>query len=156
MAEVLRPLNPPIWGTLKKIATGKRWARLEKSSAIRLMNSQRIRGTTPNLIAAARQLRQNLTPAEKMVWDALKNRQLHGWKFRSQHPIESFIVDFYCPQHRFVIELDGAVHDQQREYDAARTEKLNHLGYRVIRFDNRDVMSDLSRVLQQIVNAIEP
>jgi len=120
------------------------------------MNPQRIRGTTPNLIAAARQLRQNLTPAEKMVWDALKSRQLHGLKFRSQHPIESFIVDFYCPQHRFVIELDGAVHDQQGEYDAARTEKLNHLGYRVIRFDNRDVMSDLGRVLQQIVIAIEP
>lgn len=129
---------------------------MEKSSAISLMNPQRIRGTTPNLIAAARQLRQNLTPAEKMVWDALKSRQLNGLKFRSQHPIESFIVDFYCPQHRFVIELDGAVHDQQGEYDAARTEKLNHLGYRVIRFDNRDVMSDLGRVLQQIVNAIEP
>jgi len=120
------------------------------------MNPQRIRGTTPNLIAAARQLRQNLTPAEKMVWDALKSRQLNGLKFRSQHPIESFVVDFYCPQHRFVIELDGAVHDQQGGYDAARTEKLNHLGYRVIRFRNRDVMSDLSRVLQQIVNAIEP
>ena len=129
---------------------------MEKSSSISLMNPQRIRGTTPNLIAAARQLRQNLTPAEKMVWDALKSRQLNGLKFRSQHPIESFVVDFYCPQHRFVIELDGAVHDQQGEYDAARTEKLNHLGYRVIRFDNRDVMSDLSRVLQQIVNAIEP
>ena len=120
------------------------------------MNPQRIRGTTPNLIAAARQLRQNLTPAEKMVWDALKSRQLNGLKFRSQHPIESFVVDFYCPQHRLVVKLDGAVHDQQGEYDAARTEKLNHLGYRVIRFDNRDVMSDLSRVLQQIVNAIEP
>ena len=121
-----------------------------------MTNSQRIRGTTPNLIAAARQLRQNLTPAEKMLWEALKNRQLNGLKFRSQHPIASFIVDFYCPHHRLVIELDGAIHDRQREYDAAQTEKLNHLGYRVIRFDNQEVMSDLSSVLQQIVNAIEP
>ena len=128
---------------------------MEKSSAISLMNSQRIRGTTPELIAAARHLRQNLTPAEQMLWDAVKKRQLNGLKFRSQHPIESFVVDFYCPQHRFVIELDGAVHNQQVEYDAARTEKLNHLGYRVIRFRNRDVMSDLSRVLQQVVIAIE-
>ncbi|PSB20357.1 endonuclease domain-containing protein [Phormidesmis priestleyi ULC007] len=119
------------------------------------MDSRRIRGTTPNIISAARQLRQNLTPAEERLWQALKNRQLNGWKFRVQHPIESFIVDFYCPQHRLVIELDGTIHDQQVEYDAARTEKLNHLGYRVIRFRNREVISDLRRVLQQITNAIE-
>ena len=75
---------------------------------------------------------------------------------RAKYSCRRSIVDFYCPQHRLVVKLDGAVHDQQGEYDAARTEKLNHLGYRVIRFDNRDVMSDLSRVLQQIVNAIEP
>ena len=118
------------------------------------MNPQRIRGTTPNIIAAARQLRQNLTPAEKLLWQALRKRQLQGLKFRVQHPIGSFIVDFYCPQHQVVIELDGAIHEQQVEYDAARTEKLNHLGYRVIRFHNRKVMSDLEGVLQQIVNVI--
>ncbi|PSB15485.1 DUF559 domain-containing protein [Phormidesmis priestleyi ULC007] len=72
-------------------------------------NSQRIRGTTPDIISAARQLRQNLTPAEKILWQALKNRQLNGWKFRVQHPIESFIVDFYCPHHRLIIELDSDV-----------------------------------------------
>jgi very-short-patch-repair endonuclease len=119
------------------------------------MKSQRIRGSTPNIIAAARQLRQHLTPAEQQLWQALKNRQLKGWKFRCQHPIQSFIVDFYCPQHRLMIELDGGVHDQQVEYDAARTEKLNQLGYRVIRFQNQDVLSDLTHVLQEIVNAIE-
>jgi very-short-patch-repair endonuclease len=119
------------------------------------MASQRIRGTTPDIIAAARRLRQNLTPAEKMLWQALRNRQLNGWKFRCQHPIASFVVDFYCPEHRFVIELDGGVHEQQVEYDAARTEKLNQLGYRVMRFRNSEVTSDLNRVLQEIVNAIE-
>jgi very-short-patch-repair endonuclease len=119
------------------------------------MNSQRIRGTTPEIIAAARRLRQNLTPAETMLWEALKNRQLKGWKFRVQHPGESFIVDFYCPQHRLVIELDGAVHNQQADYDAARTERLHHLGYRVIRFRNQEVISDLSGVLEQIVYTIE-
>jgi very-short-patch-repair endonuclease len=126
-----------------------------KSSPVGFMASQRIRGTTPNLIAAARQLRLNLTPAERMLWEALRRRQLKGWKFRCQHPVASFIVDFYCPQHRLVIEIDGPVHDQQIEYDAARTEQLHHLGYRVIRFDNREVMSDLSGVLQTIVNEIE-
>ena len=119
------------------------------------MDSQRIRGTTPDIVSAARKLRQNLTPSEKQLWQALRNRQLNGWKFRVQHPVESFIVDFYCPQHRLVIELDGAIHDQQAEYDAARTEKLHHLGYRVIRFNNQDVMSDLRGVLQKIVNEIE-
>lgn len=90
-----------------------------------------------------------------MLWQALKNRQLNGWKFRVQHPIESFVVDFYCPQHRLIIEVDGAVHDQQVEYDAARTEKLNHLGYQVIRFCNQEVLSDLRSVLQKIANKIE-
>jgi very-short-patch-repair endonuclease len=119
------------------------------------MSSHRIRGTTPNIIAAARQLRQHLTPAEKMLWEALRKRQLNGLKFRCQHPVESFIVDFYCPQHRLVIELDGGVHDQQVEYDADRTESLNHLGYRVMRFCNQEVISNLSQVLQQIAAAIE-
>ncbi|WNZ23157.1 endonuclease domain-containing protein [Leptolyngbya sp. NK1-12] len=119
------------------------------------MASQRIRGTTPNLIAAARQLRLNLTPAEKILWEALRRRQLRGWKFRCQHPVASFIVDFYCPQYRLIIELDGAIHDQQIEYDASRTEQLHHLGYRVIRFRNQEVLSDLSGVLQTIVNEIE-
>jgi very-short-patch-repair endonuclease len=119
------------------------------------MDSRRIRGATPAIVSAARQLRQNLTPAETILWEALRNRKLKGLKFRCQQPIESFIVDFYCPEYRLMIELDGAVHDQQVEYDAARTERLNHLGYRVIRFRNREVMSDLRGVLQRIVNEIE-
>lgn len=68
--------------------------------------TKRIRGTTPDIVAA-RRLRQNLTPAEKSLWQALKNRQLNGLKFRCQHPVGLFIVDFYCPQCRLVIELDG-------------------------------------------------
>jgi very-short-patch-repair endonuclease len=119
------------------------------------MDPHRIRGTAPNIIAAARQLRLHLTPAEKMLWEALRNRQLNGLKFRCQHPVESFIVDFYCPQHRLAIELDGGIHDQQVEYDAARTALLNHLGYRVVRFRNQEVVSNLSQVLQQITDAIE-
>ncbi|WP_299412142.1 DUF559 domain-containing protein [Acaryochloris sp. IP29b_bin.148] len=115
----------------------------------------RIRGTTPAVIAAARRLRLNLTPAEKKLWKALQKRQLNGLKFRCQHPIGSFIVDFYCPQCRLVIELDGDIHDQQVEYDEARTEQLNQLGYRVIRFRNPDVMQHLDHVLQQIRHASE-
>ncbi|WP_299407498.1 endonuclease domain-containing protein [Acaryochloris sp. IP29b_bin.148] len=115
----------------------------------------RIRGTTPAIIAAARRLRLNLTTAEQKLWKALQKRQLSGLKFRCQHPISSFIVDFYCPQCRLVIELDGDIHNQQVEYDEARTEQLNQLGYRVIRFHNSDVMHHLEHVLQQIRHASE-
>jgi very-short-patch-repair endonuclease len=119
------------------------------------MESHRIRGTTPSIVTAARHLRVHLTPAEKILWEALRKRQLNGLKFRCQHPVESFIVDFYCPQLRLIIEVDGGVHEQQVEYDAARTESLNHLGYRVMRFHNREVISNLSQVLQQIAEVIE-
>ena len=77
----------------------------------------RIRGTTPAVVAAAQRLRLNLTPAEQKLWKALQKRQLNGLKFRCQHAIGSFIVDFYCPQCRLVIELDGDIHNQQVEYD---------------------------------------
>ncbi|MBD2462020.1 DUF559 domain-containing protein [Oscillatoria sp. FACHB-1407] len=120
------------------------------------MHPKRIRGTTPNIVAAARHLRQRLTVAEKTLWEALRNRQLNGLKFRCQHPVSSFVVDFYCLQYRLVIELDGDIHDQQIDYDQARTEYLNHLGYRVIRFRNHEVMTDLNRVLQQILEATQP
>ncbi|MBE9179889.1 DUF559 domain-containing protein [Oculatella sp. LEGE 06141] len=117
------------------------------------MKSARIRGTTPDIVAAARRLRQNLTPAEQTLWQALKKRQLGGLRFRCQHPISSFIVDFYCPERRMAIELDGGIHHQQLDYDAARTEQLNQFGFRVLRFRNEEVMTDLDRVLHQILEA---
>ncbi|KAI9134467.1 endonuclease domain-containing protein [Acaryochloris sp. CCMEE 5410] len=119
------------------------------------MQHHRIRGTTPAVVAAARRLRLNLTTAEQRLWKALQKRQLSGLKFRCQHAIGSFIVDFYCPQCRLVIELDGDIHNQQVEYDKARTEQLNQLGFRVIRFHNSDVMHHLDHVLQQIRYASE-
>ncbi|MBW4657338.1 MAG: endonuclease domain-containing protein [Drouetiella hepatica Uher 2000/2452] len=120
------------------------------------MKSKRIRGTAPQIVAAAQQLRQNLTPAEQILWQALKNRQLNGLRFRCQHPVGSFIVDFYCPQCRLVIELDGEIHQQQLEYDIDRTQQLSHFGYRVIRFTNQEVITDLDRVLKQILKASHP
>ncbi|HEY9626260.1 MAG TPA: DUF559 domain-containing protein [Coleofasciculaceae cyanobacterium] len=117
------------------------------------MKSQRIRGTAPQIIAAARKLRQNLTPAEQVLWQALKNRQLNGLKFRCQHPVGSFIVDFYCPQCRLVIELDGEIHQQQLEYDIARTKQLSNFGYQIIRFSNQEVITNLNLVLNQILEA---
>ena len=108
-----------------------------------------------DVVAAARRLRLKLTTAEQKLWKALQKCQLSGLKFRCQHAIGSFIVDFYCPQCQLVIELDGDIHNQQLEYDEARTEQLNPLGFRVIRFHNLDVMHHLDHVLQQIRYASE-
>ena len=117
--------------------------------------AKRIRGTTQNIVAASRHLRLNPTPAEVKLWESLKQRQLNGLKFRRQHPIASFIVDFYCPQYRLMIEVDGDSHHQQTEYDAARTERLNQLGYQVLRFRNEEIFDHLDHVLERIAQATQ-
>ena len=114
-------------------------------------DSPRIRGTTQEIEQAARRLRHHLTPAEARLWKALQKRQLAGLKFCCQHPVGRFIVDFYCPSCKLVIELDGGIHTQQIAYDEARTEQLQSFGYRVLRFSNEEVLSDLQTVLDCIV-----
>jgi very-short-patch-repair endonuclease len=118
-------------------------------------DSPRIRGTTQKTEQAARQMRQHLTPAEARLWSALSRRQLAGLKFRCQHPIGRFIVDFYCPSCKLVIEVDGDIHTQQKTYDEARTQQLQSFGYRVFRFTNEDVLSNLQTVLACIVQIAE-
>ena len=115
--------------------------------------TDRIRGTTPEIESAARRHRRDMTPAEQKLWESLKGRQLGGLKFRRQHPVGRFILDFYCPAHKLVIELDGEVHQEHEHYDNARTEKLVEFGYRVIRFRNQDVFDDLDSVLERILQA---
>ncbi|HBE16110.1 MAG TPA: hypothetical protein DEG17_05775 [Cyanobacteria bacterium UBA11149] len=118
-------------------------------------DSQRIRGTTKLIEQSARQLRQQLTPAEAHLWRALSRRQLAGLKFRSQHPVGRFIVDFYCPSCKLVIEVDGDVHTQQQAYDQARTEQLQAFGYQVLRFTNKAVLNSLPTVLEEIIKVAE-
>jgi very-short-patch-repair endonuclease len=118
-------------------------------------DSPRIRGTTHQTEQAARCLRQQLTPAEDKLWSALRCRQLVGLKFRCQHPVGRFIVDFYCPSCKLVIEVDGDIHTQQKAYDEARTEQLESYGYRVLRFTNEEVLNDLQTVLTCIVQTAE-
>jgi very-short-patch-repair endonuclease len=74
----------------------------------------------------AQQLRREDTPAEAMLWSRLRNRQLNGLKFRRQHPIGRFIVDFCCAEQSLILEIDGSVHDQQADYDQARTDALQN------------------------------
>ncbi len=115
--------------------------------------SNEARGKThPYTVVTARFLRHNPTNAEARLWDALRNRQVCGLKFRRQHPFGSFILDFFCPRLQLAIEVDGAVHESpdQRSYDAAREEFLRDRGIRVLRFTNDEVENRLTFVLEAI------
>jgi len=102
----------------------------------------------------ARELRTNQTKAEGILWSALRYRKRLGFKFRRQHVIDQFIVDFYCAEARLVIEVDGAVHEFTGERDQARQEMLEGLGLRVIRFANDDVERNLDGVVIEIERAL--
>jgi very-short-patch-repair endonuclease len=101
----------------------------------------------------ARTLRQQMTPAENLLWQHLRRKQIDSARFRRQHPIGYFVVDFYCAEHRLIVEVDGDVHIAQDDYDKARTEWLAEQGYRVIRFSNQQVHQQMSAVLEAIRSA---
>lgn len=103
----------------------------------------------------ARQMRCEPTPAEKSLWEKLRNKQLLGFKFRRQHPIDRFIVDFYCAEARLIIEVDGEVHNYTQVEDAIRQEFLESLGLRLIRFRNEEVLMGLDAVLEKIVSVLQ-
>ncbi len=102
-------------------------------------------------------LRETPTPAEVALWTLLKNKQLHGRKFRRQHSIENFIADFYCATEKLIIELDGEVHNDpmQAEYDAARDARLKDLGCKILRFENKLIFQHTESVLHMIAEAFE-
>ena len=98
----------------------------------------------------ARELRSNQTDVEAKLWRRLRDRQVFGVKFRRQYPIGSYIVDFCCPTLRLIVELDGGQHAEQSAADQARTCFLETRGYRVLRFWNNQVMTQLDGVLEEI------
>src|SRR3954454_6294844 len=93
----------------------------------------------PQLLEFARVLRTVQTTAEEKLWRCLRNRRLNGFKFRRQVPVDRYVADFYCAETKVIVELDGEAHDEQEEKDEKRTERLQTLGYRVVRFENDDV-----------------
>jgi len=99
----------------------------------------------------ARQLRREMTPAEKKLWARLRYNQVDGFQFRRQHAVGRFILDFFCAKAKLAIEVDGDTHAAQTEYDEERTAWLNaQKQYRVIRFANRDVLRNLDVVVEKI------
>ena len=101
-----------------------------------------------------REMRHNPTPAENKMWQRLRRKQVMGQKFRRQHAILRFIVDFYCPAACLVIEIDGHSHEDTSDYDARRTEILESMNLRVIRFTNQQVMTNLAGVIDQIEDVL--
>jgi very-short-patch-repair endonuclease len=101
--------------------------------------------------AIARRLRQNQTLAEKAFWKLVRNRQLGGFRFLRQVPIDRYFADFVCEAGKLIIELDGAAHEEREDYDARRTEALELFGYMVLRFPNERVLTDPGGVGQDIL-----
>ncbi len=99
-----------------------------------------------------RTLRKNMTDAERILWNVIRNRKLEGRKFRRQHSIDKYTVDFFCLQEKLIIELDGENHNNvgSEQYDYNRNEELKMVGYRVLRFKNEEIYLHLEEVLNEI------
>lgn len=105
---------------------------------------------TPKARTRACKLRANMTDAEHCLWRCLRNRQLHGFKFRRQVVLGTYIVDFLCIETKLIIEIDGKQHLYQCDYDKQRSLWMNRCGYQVLRFWNNEVLEDLDGVLEEI------
>ena len=101
----------------------------------------------------AKELRCEMTPAEKILWQRLRSIKLKGLHFRRQQVIYGYFADFYFHQHGLIVEVDGGIHEKQKEYDADREAYLIAFGFRIIRFTNEEVNNDRKGVLQKVVEA---
>lgn len=110
---------------------------------------------SPGKHALAKHLRRNMTNAERVFWNAVRNNKVMGLQFRRQQVIDGFIADFYCNQMRLVVEIDGGVHETQKDYDRLRDEFINRRGILVMRFHNEEVLSDIGEVVGKIEKAYE-
>jgi very-short-patch-repair endonuclease len=114
-------------------------------------------GASHKIFEKAHELRKKMTLTEKIMWDELKKEKLFKVKFRRQHPIDIFIVDFYCHELKLVIEIDGEIHTNEEimEYDDGRSHDIEKYGIRIIRFTNNEVLDHKTRVIKKILSEIE-
>jgi len=103
-------------------------------------------------------LRRKTTEAELIVWRILKNRKICGHKFRRQYSIKGFVLDFYCPEAKLAIEIDGGYHlkNESQEYDREREKFIESLGIRFLRFRNDEICENINNVMTQITNYLSP
>ena len=111
-------------------------------------------GAKPETFEAARILRENMTHYEKLLWEKLKLKKICGVRFRRQHPIDFFIADFYCHEARLVVEIDGEIHYQKKEYDDGRSADMERYFIKVIRFTNSEIENNIGDVIKNIENEV--
>ena len=111
-------------------------------------------GAKPNIFEKAKSLRNNMTIAEKIFWKELNANKIKGYRFKAQHPVNRYIVDFYCHKAKLVIEIDGNIHDNEevKERDDGRTYEIENYGLKVIRFTNNQVLNNIEEVINEIKN----
>jgi len=109
-------------------------------------------GAKPVIFERAQLLRKQSTEAEEKLWKRLRNRKFEGLKFRRQHPINRFVVDFYCHEKLLVVEVDGGIHNEVevKERDDGREEELQNFGLTIIRFTNEEVLNEMDKVLGKL------
>ena len=118
----------------------------------RIITGQRIK---PAKKQRSRELRKTMTEEERILWEHLRDNRL-GVRFRRQQVIDGFIVDFYCHSAGLIVEVDGGIHEGQKEYDEERGKKLDARGVRELRFRNHEVRHELDKVLERITEACLP
>jgi len=109
---------------------------------------------SPEIVGKAKILRDNMTNAEKLLWEELKGKKICGLRFRRQHPIDIFIADFYCHEVRLVIEIDGEIHSERVDYDNGRSAEMGKFNITVIRFQNAEVEKNIEKVLTEIKRTV--
>lgn len=109
-----------------------------------------MRGIKSRNTNRSRSLRKDATPAEQILWKYLRDRQINGRKWRRQHKISKYVVDFFCAELALVVELDGDVHAFQQRQDIQRQREIESQGIRVLRFTNQDVLENLDGVLETL------
>ena len=110
-------------------------------------------GAKKTIFVRAVELRNNMTPSEKVLWAELKKKEIFKARFKSQHPIGIFVVDFYCHKYKLVIEVDGDIHlrEEVREHDDGRSHDIEKLGIKILRFTNKEVLENIDEVKRIIL-----
>lgn len=118
---------------------------------------------TPHITKTVKFLRKNRTNSEKIFWEKVSNKKFHNTKFLRQHPIKFqyenrtrfFVADFYCSTKKLIVEIDGKIHENQKDQDLFREEVCQRLGYKTIRFTNQEIENNLPEVLEKLEKLIK-